>query len=264
MSVFFIHPCRQDQSLHLIWQNGSLIQQQSAPSPSVERGIGCFETLRIQSRIPIYLSEHLRRLAASCRLLGLAEPDLLALKERLLHAASHCGGAGVLRVQLGRGLELIRVSPFVQERWARPLTLASVAPAVLDLELAQAKHCSRGHWERGAAARGVDELLWVDPQGFLLETHQGNVFAEVQGVLVTPPLDGRILAGVTRGALLAAGHAEGISLRSAPVKLARAEALWVSSSLKGLAPVKELNGVPLKSGALGGALLEALERSESA
>lgn len=166
-------------------------------------------------------------------------------------------------MQLGRGLELIRVSPFVQERWARPLTLASVAPAVLDLELAQAKHCSRGHWERGAAARAVDELLWVDPQGFLLETHQGNVFAEVRGELLTPPLDGRILAGVTRGALLAAGQAAGLSVRTAPVKLAQAEALWVSSSLKGLAPVRALNGVALKTGELGGELLAALELSES-
>ena len=168
-----------------------------------------------------------------------------------------------MRVQLGRGLELIRVSPFVEERWARPLTLASVAPAVLDLELAQAKHCSRGHWERGAAARGVDELLWVDPQGLLLETHQGNVFAEVRGGLLTPPLDGRILAGVTRGALLAAGEAGGLPLRVAPVALDQAEALWVSSSLKGLAPVRTLDGKALKRGELGAALLAALVSAEA-
>ena len=225
--------------------------------------MGCFETLRIRSRIPIYLTAHLDRLQGSCRLLGISAPDLEALRQRLLHAASHCAGLGVLRVQLGQDLELVRVSPWDQERWFRPLTLASVAPSELDLELAQAKHCSRGHWERGAAARGVDELLWVDSKGQLMETHQGNVFAEVQGELLTPPLDGRILAGVTRGALLALGKAAGLPVRVSPVTLDQAQALWVSSSLKGLAPVRELNGKLLKQGKLGDGLMAVLESSQS-
>ncbi|MFT5584005.1 MAG: branched-subunit amino acid aminotransferase/4-amino-4-deoxychorismate lyase [Cognaticolwellia sp.] len=195
--------------------------------------------------------------------MGISEPDMASLRQRLLHAASHCAGRGVLRVQIGQGLEWIRVSPWNQERWARPLTLASVAPNDLDLELAQAKHCSRGHWERGAATRGVDELLWVDSDGQLLETHQGNVFAEVRGELLTPPLDGRILAGVTRGALLAAGEAAGIPVRVEAVKLGQAEALWVSSSLKGLAPVCLLDGRAWQQGRLGGGLLAALDSSLS-
>lgn len=249
--------------MHLVWRKGSLTQEQAAPSSAIERGVGCFETLRIRSGRALYLSEHMERLIGSCRTLGLPQPDVAALRQRLIHAASHCPGLGVLRVQLGHDLELIRLSPFVQERWSSPITLASVAPGLLDLELAQAKHCSRGHWERGAAARGVHELLWVDPQGFLLETHQGNVFAEVGGVWVTPPLDGRILAGVTRANLLRVARAHGLACEERALRLDEAEALWVSSSLKGLAPVTELDGQAWAPGRLGAALREGLEADEA-
>ncbi len=244
-----------------VWLNGASIQDSALASASVERGLGVFETLRIQSRIPLHLSAHLDRLARSCAHLGLPEPAV-DLEARLRQLAAETAAPSVLRVQLGRGLELIRVSPFNQARWGAPITLASVAPGVLDLELAEAKHCSRGHWERGAAARGVDELLFIDPDGFLLETHQGNVFAQVGAELHTPPLDGRLLPGVTRAALLSAGRAAGLALREAPVHVSEVRALWVSSSLKGLAPVAALDGSALGEDQVGAALLAVLEGAE--
>jgi branched-chain amino acid aminotransferase len=55
-----------------------------------------------------------------------------------------------------------------------------------------------------AKARGFDQVLWLDAveKRWLAEVGTMNLFVELAGEVVTPPLDGTILAGVTRDAAL--------------------------------------------------------------
>jgi branched-chain amino acid aminotransferase len=55
-----------------------------------------------------------------------------------------------------------------------------------------------------AKARGFDQVLWLDAaeHRFLEEIGTMNVFAKVGGHVLTPPLEGTILAGVTRACVL--------------------------------------------------------------
>ena len=48
------------------------------------------------------------------------------------------------------------------------------------------------------------QLLITDETGELLETDRANVFAVIDGVLLTPPADGRLLPGTTRAAVMRA------------------------------------------------------------
>jgi hypothetical protein len=62
-------------------------------------------------------------------------------------------------------------------------------------------------------------VLLVDPDGLVLEGTRANVLAVVGGVLRTPPLDGRILPGVTRQVLLDLADDLGVPVAIGPVPL---------------------------------------------
>lgn len=111
------------------------------------------------------------------------------------------------------------------------------------------KHGSRAGSALVIERHGVDEVLWVDRAGNILEGTRSNVFAVLDGVLVTPPLDGRLLAGVTRQMLLEMAPSVGVPVaeRALPAD-APFDELYVSSTLKELCPVVELDGAPAAGG----------------
>ena len=72
-----------------------------------------------------------------------------------------------------------------------------------------------------ARARGFDQVLWLDDaeRRWLEEIGTMNVFVRLRGTLVTPPLSGSILAGVTRDSLLELARARGLAVAERPVGL---------------------------------------------
>ncbi len=81
--------------------------------------------------------------------------------------------------------------------------------------------------------------------GGVLEATWGNVLAVVGGRLCTPPLDGRILPGVTRRALLDVAVDLGVPVAIGPLgadQLATADAVLLTSAVRGLAWVRAVEG----------------------
>ncbi|HWT94468.1 MAG TPA: aminotransferase class IV, partial [Solirubrobacteraceae bacterium] len=81
--------------------------------------------------------------------------------------------------------------------------------------------------------------LVCDADGTVLEATSANVWALLDGRLVTPPADGRLLAGVTRARVLALGSLQGLPLTEAPLTLEQAhaaDALLVTSAIRRAAP----------------------------
>jgi len=72
--------------------------------------------------------------------------------------------------------------------------------------------------------------LICDADGTVLEASSANVWARIDGELVTPPADGRILPGVTRQWLLDQGVG-----RVASFTLEQAGTLIITSSIRGAA-----------------------------
>jgi para-aminobenzoate synthetase/4-amino-4-deoxychorismate lyase len=91
------------------------------------------------------------------------------------------------------------------------------------------------------AEAGPDQhLLLTDETGELLETDRANVFAVIDGVLLTPPADGRLLPGTTRAAVLQAARGCGIKVGQKPVtldELAQASEVFVTNAVAGVLPV---------------------------
>ncbi len=89
------------------------------------------------------------------------------------------------------------------------------------------------------------QLLLTDETGELLETDRANVFAVMDGVLLTPPADGRLLPGTTRAAVLRAAHSCGIRVGQKPLtldELAEAAEVFVTNAVAGLIPVTAIAG----------------------
>jgi branched-chain amino acid aminotransferase len=72
-----------------------------------------------------------------------------------------------------------------------------------------------------AKARGFDQVLWLDAaeRRWLEEIGTMNVFARIGDVLVTPPLSGTILAGVTRDSVMTLARERGVAVEERPLSL---------------------------------------------
>jgi para-aminobenzoate synthetase/4-amino-4-deoxychorismate lyase len=203
------------------------------PRPDPERGI--FETVLVVGGVAVAADAHLARLARSAREQhGVPLPS--TLPALLRHAALEQGGPCRIRVLLDAAGDVTLE--------AAPLP-ASGAPQRLEpVTLAGGLGAHKWRDRRLVDALEADLApavpLLVDPDGLVLETTRASVFALLGGQLVTPPLDGRILPGVTRARVLAEAHALGLPTVERPLPLAElhaAAAVLTSGALRGLEPV---------------------------
>jgi len=83
--------------------------------------------------------------------------------------------------------------------------------------------------------------LIVDDDETVLEASRANVFIVEAGSIVTPPADGRLLAGITRRRIidLLPVLEQHISL----LRLLAADEVFLTGSVRGIEPVRECDGV---------------------
>ena len=89
---------------------------------------------------------------------------------------------------------------------------------------------------------------------FVSEGAASNLFAVIEGVLTTPPITNDILAGITRQVILKIARANNISVQEAPISLEslkQADEIWLSSSVREILPVIELDGIKISGGKVG-------------
>jgi 4-amino-4-deoxychorismate lyase len=115
--------------------------------------------------------------------------------------------------------------------------------------------------EAEARRRGVDEALFVDGDGIVLEGTVTNVWWRIGDTLFTPSLDLGILAGVTRATLMELAPECGFSVEEGAYPLARlleSEEAFTSSSVREVMPLVEVDGTTLGRGPAADALQAAL------
>ena len=101
-----------------------------------------------------------------------------------------------------------------------------------------------------AVEQGADAMILLR-DGFVTEGAASSVFVVMSGEVVTPPLSGKLLPGITRKMVIDLCRKEGIPLREAPVSLKslqQADEVWLTGSTLGVMPVVMLDGHPLKDG----------------
>jgi para-aminobenzoate synthetase / 4-amino-4-deoxychorismate lyase len=212
--------------------------QRSRPDPA--RGV--FETLLVRDGRALELEAHVSRLGSSVEELYAADPPEV---RDLVAAAARDVPLGRLRVTVapngnGRPAADVRVAA-VDESVVFPPFARGVRLSRLDVHggLGAHKWADRRLLEE-AETTGNSVALVVDGDGCVLEASRANVFVVEDGAIVTPPADGRILPGVTRGRLL-----ELVPVREEPISFARllaADEVFLSGSVRGVEPVWGLDG----------------------
>jgi D-alanine transaminase len=106
--------------------------------------------------------------------------------------------------------------------------------------------------QRAARAAGAHEALLYH-RGFLTEGSNSNLFAVIDGAVLTPPA-GQVLSGVTHDLLMEqAAHAD-VLIREAPLALAtlvRWSECFITSSSRHVMPVTMIDGRPVGDGRVG-------------
>ncbi|MBN1947360.1 MAG: aminotransferase class IV family protein [Bradymonadales bacterium] len=228
--------------------------------PGLQLGLTVFETLRTYGRQPFRLQAHLDRLEQSAKALEIAVPERWLIEsevERVMAA-----DVQIRYTLTGGGHRICDAMPIDLRRVGAPMKVARVEWEPPHWLAGHVKHGSRAGWVLAARQLKVDEVLLVDRRGYILEANRSNVFAVIDGQLCTPPLDGRFLAGVTRGALLDAAGREGLVVHQVPIHQDRPwSELYLSGTLKELAPVVQIDDQPAAGGGpLGQALVQAFHR----
>lgn len=211
-------------------------------SGAVQYGLSVFEGLKAY-RAPdggVHLfrpQDHAQRLIASARRLRLPEVSERAFLETCALAVRiheplippHGRGSLYLRPTIhaedeGLGLKCatrhrysVAVTPCSDpplksiRLWAEP-ELIRAAPGGLGAAKTGANYAAGLGGLLRARERGYDDVAWLDAatHSLLGEAGTMNLFVQIGDELVTPPLDGTILAGVTRDSLLQLAHTSGL------------------------------------------------------
>lgn len=252
-----------------VWANGDLqdpgVPTVNATDPAFTVGHGLFETLRVEDSAALARDLHLQRLLSSAAELGItADPTQINAgidavlpqapsRARLRYTVS--GGGGVV-VTLA---ELVPTPPTVR---------AITTPWPRNEHSPLTRHKTTAWYEcalalRQAQEQGADEALFCNTAGDYCEGTTSNLFIVVDGTLLTPPVTAGLLPGVTRALLMEHAAAQGIPVQESPISpslLIRADEVLLTSSLKDVVPVTELDGRTLPIGPLAQLLMSTFRQ----
>jgi 4-amino-4-deoxychorismate lyase len=244
-----------------------------ADDEGVLRGRAVFETLRVYGGMPFMLDAHLDRLGASAARLRLPEPPRAAFRETAFDAIAAGGEldaalrflwtAGREGVDAPTGLALVSPLPRgLEELRARGLRVAVVRWAAGALAGAKStSYAENMAAQAEAAERGADDALLVGDDGTVLEAPTSNVWFREGDTLLTPSLALPLLAGVTRAALHRLAPQAGYCVEEGVFPLDRvlaADEVFLSSSVREVAPVVAIDGREIPRGPAAAALQDAL------
>ena len=182
----------------------------------------------------VRLELHLERMKASAAALGFSF-DRHAVRNALNHACFFLDAPTRIRLLLAAtGDTAIEMRP-MPEALSEPLkvVLRPMSLAAGDLRLAHKttdRACYDAPRVEAKARDGADEVVFTDATGALTEGSFTSLFVERDGILLTPPLDQGLLAGVLRRDLIDQGRA--VEARLMPEDLA--DGFWLGNSLRGL------------------------------
>lgn len=238
----------------------------SALDQGATRGDGIFETISVGNGRTQSLEHHLRRFERSAAALELPAPDLDAYRAAIGAAVAALPPApeGWAKAVMTRGVEggdaptgwvyathspdhsIARrdgVRVVLLDRGLRhdveqtsPWLLAGAK--TLSYAMNRAAH-------REAVRRGADDVIFVSSDGVILEGPTSTVIFRLDGRIWTPGTGLGILDGTTQTAVFDFLNARGIETGyrlATPAELASADAIWLTSSVRHAAPVRELDG----------------------
>lgn len=267
-----------------IWRDGAFIPWADATvhvlSHSVQFGSSAFEGIRAYSTAQgpaiFRLREHLTRLMMSCKIYRMEVPytidQLIDASRELItrNGLASCylrpmvvrgyGSAGMVPTgapvevylpcwpwgtYLGAGALEHGVDACISS-WHRvePNTIPSMAKIA-------GNYLSGQLIKMEALANGYAEGIALSPSGMVSEGSGQNVFLVSGGAMVTTPLDGTILGGITRDTIMTLAREAGIPVREAHIPremLYMADEVFFTGTAAEITPVRSIDKITIGAG----------------
>jgi len=259
--------------------NGRITPSEAASVSPLDRGFlfgdGVYETVRTFHGRPFRLGPHLDRLRRSADRLGIPWPaaplDPGAEVTRTLAGAANAESA--IRIVLTRGVGPIG---YDTEGCGTPTLVVHVRPCPspppgardegVDVAVVSVQRNARAAldpaiksgnllnnyfaWMEGRRL-GVFEPVLLNAEGRVTEGATSNLFIVAEGRLLTPPLGDGLLEGITRGIVIDLARRERLPIAEegfGPDRLREADEAFLTSTLKGVLPVRRCDGWPVRHG----------------
>jgi para-aminobenzoate synthetase/4-amino-4-deoxychorismate lyase len=194
------------------------------------------ETLRYEPHKGFVRAErHLARMKASAEFFHIPFDDSAAWRS-LNNATADAKENLRVRLTLNESGEFARTAaPLGQsaQEWTYAISEKRIDSADV---LLRHKTNWRELYESEYAALGADEVIFLNERGEITEGSRTNVFAQICGRLLTPPLSSGVLNGCLRAEMLAEYDCEVSTIMLDD--LARADAIFLGNSLRGLIRAK--------------------------
>jgi branched-chain amino acid aminotransferase len=281
-----------------IYVNGRITGERDAVIPVLDHGFlygeGVYEVMRTYNQKPFLYGPHIDRMRRSASMIDLEVPfsddDLLGrIREtaEVFYAAQGAAGPGAemyIRVLLTRG-----VGPMTYDPAACPEpTLVIIIKAQVDPPAdAYAKGVKvilvpvvRNHpfsinpliksnnllnnalASQFAMRNGGFEAIMRNYRSEISECSQSNVFVVKDGLVLTPPIEAGLLAGITRAFVFEIGAACGVSIREQTLNdpdLFGADEMFLTSTTREIVPITTVNDSTIGSGTPGPITLRLLD-----
>jgi branched-chain amino acid aminotransferase len=250
----------------VFWVDGAFVEAGATALRPDDHGLvgdGAFEAIKVRGGKPFALTRHLARLERSAGALGIT-PDLDVIRtgiDAIVQDDLARGGNCWLRVTVTGGSApmgtggvgtvptvVIALAPMAA--WGPTCDVAispwSRNPGSPSAGLKTISYADNVIALRWAHEQGADEALFTNIADVLCEGTGTNVFVAVGDRLLTPPLSGGCLAGVTRDLLLEHGDvAEEGDIT--PDQLRGATEAFLTSTSRDVHPIATVDRAPLAS-----------------
>ena len=244
-------------------------------------GDGLFETIEISQGKLLYWQRHMDRLILGCQRLSIATPNCTQLLEEAMKLLSE-QHEGVLKVIITRGgggrgyrfpepmtpTRLLTVHPkadFPDRYKTEGISLVLCKSRLgLNPQFAGLKHLNRLEQVMARSefdASTAQEGLMQDYEGFPVEGVMSNLFWFSEGKLFTPDLSLCGVAGVIRSIILELAERNKIPCQEGRFTMAQlwaADELFMTNSLIGIWPVRQISEQPFLVGNMTQKLMDLL------
>ncbi len=262
-----------------VWMEGRIVDGEDARLSVRDHGLlygdGVFEGIRIYNGRAFRLADHLKRLGFSAAYIGLELPFSLERIGGIVEETADAFGKreAYVRLLVTRGVGDFGVDPFSCEGPQLVCMVGDIAlydpksmqagidmvttsvrkppPDVLNPEVKSLNYLNSVMAKREARLRGAHEGLVLNMQGRVAEATVANVFAWIDGALVTPPTIDGALPGITRSTVIRLAGELGIETQIRSIghaELMRADEVFLSGSGARLVPVGRLDTVTIGAG----------------
>ncbi len=265
---------------NIYYVDGTFVPDSDAVLPindlGILRGFGVFDFMRTYSGKLIFIGDHVRRLFRSASQVGLelpwTETELTELVRETLRRNDH--PESNVRIVVTGGPSTDFITPQGKPRLVIMVTPLSRFPETWYTEGAKILTVDHERTIPGAKStdylraimvlteakrRNAIEVVYTDREGWVYEGTTSNIFAVINGRLVTP--GERILYGITRQKTI------GLAEKTAPVdvrnlqrhELLAAEEVFITSSNRLIVPIVQVNEDRIADGKPGRRTRELME-----